>query len=251
MMLFSCGDDKDAGISGSDASDQIPVYTPQVYNVCVHDAGAFTEGLIYADGFLYESTGLEGKSTLRKVDPASGAVLHKIDLDPEYFGEGITICNDRIIQLTWKNKTGFVYNKDTFEKIGEFSYLTEGWGLTYDGSYLIMSDGTDVLYYLSPDDYGVVKQINVTADGSPVINLNELEYIDGKIYANVWQTDRIAVIQADGEVVGWIDLAGILEQGDCINSVDLLNGIAYNAAENRMYVTGKYWCKLFEVELVP
>jgi glutaminyl-peptide cyclotransferase len=252
LLLFSCNGSDDSGDHGTDTTGQIPVYTPEIYNSYPHDAGAFTQGLIYADGFFYEGTGLyEGKSSLRKVAIETGEVLQKINLAPEYFGEGIALYDNKIIQLTWQNKKGFVYDKYTFQLLEEFSYDTEGWGITNDGKYLIMSDGTDVLYYLNPDDYSTVKQINVTANGEAVTRLNELEYINGRIYANIWQTDRIAIIQPDGKVIGWIDLGGILPSGDCTTEIDVLNGIAYNAANNRIYVTGKYWCKLFEIEVVP
>jgi glutamine cyclotransferase len=253
LLFLSCNGSDDSGDQGTDnTTDQIPVYTPENYSSHPHDAGAFTQGLIYADGVFYEGTGLyEGRSSLRKVEVQTGEVLQKINLAPEFFGEGIALYDNKIIQLTWQNKKGFVYDKDTFQLLDEFSYQTEGWGITYDGEYLIMSDGTDFLYYLNPDDYSVVKQINVTANGEAVTHLNELEYINGRIYANIWQTDRIAIIQPDGKVIGWIDLEGILSSGDCSTEIDVLNGIAYNATENRIYVTGKYWCKLFEIEVVP
>ena len=242
---------QDYTVTVSVLSGQIPVYTPTIYNSYPHDSSAYTEGLLYSDGYLYESTGTYGQSTLRKVDLTTGTVKKNIDLAPEYFGEGITLYNNTIVQLTWQSYKGFVYNKDTFELITEFSYSTEGWGITYDGEYLIMSDGSNVLYYLSPVDYSVVKQIKVTANGKAVTNLNELEYINGKIYANVFETDRIAIIQPDGAVIGWIDLEGILSAEDCSQNIGVLNGIAYNASANRIYVTGKDWCKLFEIELVP
>jgi len=252
LLLFSCNGNEDSENQGTDNDDQITVYMPEVYNSYPHDAGAFTQGLIYSDGVLFEGTGLyEGKSSLRKVEVQTGEVLQKIDLTSEYFGEGITIYENKIIQLTWQNKKGFVYDKNTFQLVEEFSYTAEGWGITYDGQYLIMSDGTDVLYYLNPADYSVVKQINVTANGEAVTRLNELEYINGRIYANVWQTDRIAIIQPDGTVIGWIDLEGILSYGECSTEIDVLNGIAYNPEKNSIYVTGKNWCKLFEIEFVP
>jgi glutamine cyclotransferase len=186
------------------------------------------------------------------VEIESGSIIRETGLNSEYFIEGITLYDDKIIQLTWKSQIGFVYDKETFQLIEYFDYETEeGWGITYDGEYLIMSDGTDVLYYLDPDDFSTFKQVNVTADGEPVTELNELEYINGKIYANVFETDRIAIIQPDGEVIGWIDLEGILLPGECTQEIDVLNGIAYNDENNRMYVTGKYWCKLFELEVVP
>jgi len=253
LLFFSCNGSEDSNNQGTDnASDQIPVYTPEIYATHPHDAGAFTQGLVYSDGILYEGTGLyEGKSSLRRVAIETGDVAQKINLPSEYFGEGITLYNNKIIQLTWQNNRGFVYDKDTFELLDEFSYSTEGWGITFDGEYLIMSDGTDVLYYLNPDDYSTVKQVNVTANNEALTRLNELEYINGWIYANVWQTDRIAIIHPDGKVSGWIDLEGILSPGDCTTEIDVLNGIAYNPEKNSIYITGKNWCKLFEIEFVP
>jgi glutamine cyclotransferase len=235
----------------SEPPDQIPVYTPEIYNAFTHDADAFTQGLFYSDGFIYESTGNYGESSLRKVEIESGKVIQKINLDSEYFGEGIALYDNKIIQLTWLSKKGFVYDKESFELIGEFDYPTEGWGVTYDGKHLIMSDGTDILYFLDPADFSRVKQVYVTANGKAVTRLNELEYINGKIYANIWRTDQIAIIQTDGEVIGWIDLKGILLPEDCPREIDALNGIAYNREKNKMYVTGKYWCRLFELKAVP
>jgi glutamine cyclotransferase len=153
--------------------------------------------------------------------------------------------------LTWQNHKGFVYEKNTFRLMKEFSYRMEGWGITFDGEYLIMSDGTDVLYFLNPEDYSVFKKVNVSADGKALNNLNELEYINGKIYANIWKTERIAIIEPDGMVVGWIDLEGVISPKDCSGEIAEMNGIAYNAVEDRLYVTGKYWCKLFEIEIEP
>jgi glutaminyl-peptide cyclotransferase len=269
MVLVCCmfvGCDSDSGdddnsikADASDSTVQIPVYSPTILNTYPHKTDAFTEGLVYENGYLYESTGMESQSSLRKVDIATGETVKRYDLAPEYFGEGIALYNDKIMQLTWKNGKAFVYNKDSFDTgpVDSFTYpekgwnIAEGWGMTYDGTNIIMSDGTNVLYYLNPIDYSVVKQVNVTANGEPVTYLNELEYINGKIYANVWQTRKIAIIQTNGQVVGWINLEGILSSGDCSNSMDVLNGIAYNPAENTIYVTGKYWCKLFEIDVVP
>jgi len=253
LLMFSCNGSDDSGNQGTADLDQIRVYTPKIYNSYSHDAGAFTQGLIYADGAFYEGTGLyDGKSSLRKVNLESGEVLQKINLAPEYFGEGITVYDNKIIQLTWRNKKGFVYDKDTFQQLDEFNYQTEGWGLTWDGKYLIMSDGTNTLYYLDPDDYTVAKKVEVTANGNSLSNLNELEYINGRIYANIWQTDRIAIIQPDdGQIIGWINLESIKAFLDCTTDIDVLNGIAYNPEKNSIYVTGKNWCKLFEIELVP
>ncbi len=246
-LFFSCSSNVGFRKYGSEKHDRIPVCKPRIHNVFPHDPNAFTQGLFYTDGFLYESTGLNGKSSLRKVDIKTGMVVQQINLAADYFGEGITLSKNKIILLTWKNKQGFVYDKNTFQLIDEFSYPTEGWGITFDGQYLIMSDGTDALYYLNPDDYSLVKKVNVSEAGKAMYNLNELEYINGKIYANVWKTARIAIIEPDGRVVGWIDFQEILQNMDCPGKIDMLNGIDYDADEDMIYVTGKYWCKLFQI----
>jgi len=251
-LLPSCNGNDSSSDQDADSSDHIPVYLPVIIQSYSHDADAWTQGLLYKDGFFYEGTGLyEGKSSLRKVEIESGTVIDQINLAPEFFGEGIVLYDNRIVQLTWQNNRGFVYDMGTLQQVDEFSYTTEGWGITSDGQYLIMSDGTDVLYYLDPDDYSVVDQVNVTAEGDAVTDLNELEYINGNIYANIWQTDLIAIIQPDGEVIGWIDLEGILSSEDCPSEIGVLNGIAYNPDSNSIYVTGKYWCRVFELEFVP
>jgi glutamine cyclotransferase len=206
---------------------------------------------VFDGGFLYESTGLEGQSTLRKTQLETGEVLQRHDLSPDVFGEGITIFGDRIIQLTWKTRLGYVYEKRTFRLLGEFTYPTEGWGITQDGKQLIMSDGTATLYFLNPDTFERTRQVEVHSDDGPVTQLNELEYVQGEIYANVWQTDRIARIAPDtGQVLGWIDLSGLLSAEDRRTPVDVLNGIAYDAEHDRLFVTGKLWPKLFEIKLV-
>lgn len=251
LMVFSCGGYRQSIINKSDASYQIPVYRPKIHHAFPHDPNAFTQGLFYADGFLYESTGLKGESSLRKVDIKTGKVIRKINLAEDYFGEGITLYKDKIILLTWQNKKGFVYDQDTFQLIREFSYPTEGWGITFDGEHLIMSDGTETLYFLNPNDYSLVKKINVSAAGQAVKKLNELEYINGKIYANIWEENKIVVINPDGRVVGWIVLEGLISEKDCSQKIGVPNGIAYNAVEEKLYVTGKHWCKLFELEAIP
>ncbi len=251
LMVFSCGGNSHIIKRESDSSYQIPVYRPKIHHAFPHDPNAFTQGLFYADGFLYESTGLKGESSLRKVDLKTGKVIRKINLAENYFGEGITLCNHKIILLTWQNKKGFVYDQDTFELISEFSYPTEGWGITSDGEYLIMSDGTETLYFLNPDDYSLVKKIKVSAAGQTIKKLNELEYVNGKIYANIWEENKIAVIDPDGTVVGWIDLEGLISEKECSQKIGVPNGIAYNTAEEKLYVTGKHWCKLFELEGIP
>lgn len=250
-LLLSCNGNTGAGDQETDPPDNIPVYLPEITKSYPHDGNAWTQGLFYHNGFFYEGTGLEGQSSLRKVEIASGTVMQRIDLDEDCFGEGIALYGNRIIQLTWQNNRGFVYDHETFQRLDEFTYETEGWGITWDGQHLIMSDGTDVLYYLDPNDYSIVKEVKVTASGNAVDDLNELEYIGGNIYANIWQTHRIAIIQPDGQVIGWIDLEGILSSADCPSSIDVPNGIAYNPDSNRIYVTGKYWCRLFELAFIP
>lgn len=234
--------------------DSIPevlqIYTYEVINTYPHDRNAFTEGLVYEEGFLYEGTGLRGHSTLRKVNLATGEPIKSHTLEPQFFGEGITIFKDRIIQLTYQTRVGFVYDKETFELLQKFSYPTEGWGITHDGRKLIMSDGTSTLYFLDPETFEEVGTIDVYDENGPVTMLNELEYINGEIYANVWQTDHIARISPQtGKVTGWIELEGLLPPEDR-DGVDVLNGIAYDAENDRLFVTGKFWPKLFEIKLV-
>lgn len=227
-------------------------YTYRIANAYPHDPNAFVQGLIYHNGVLYEGTGLNGRSSLRRVELKTGKVLQIHNLERRYFGEGIALWQDKIIQLTWKSQVGFVYDRQTFDKIGEFSYPTEGWGITHDGDRLIMSDGTDVLRFWNPDTFEEIGQIKVRDRGMPVIRLNELEYIKGEIWANVWQTDRIARISPQtGQVLGWIDLTGLLAAEDRSQTTDVLNGIAYDEEGDRIFITGKLWPKLFEIQLVP
>ena len=227
-------------------------WTYTVVNTFAHDPKAFTQGLVFEDGFLYEGTGLNDRSELRKVELETGNVLQIHKLPDEFFGEGITIYGDRIIQLTYLSRVGFVYNKETFELLQEFNYPTEGWGLTHDGNYLIMSDGTPMLYFLDPETFAQNHKIMVLDQDSPVWGLNELEYIDGQIYANVWPTERIVRIEPEtGEVIGWVDMEGILAPQDHSEPVDVFNGIAYDPAGRRLFVTGKFYPKLYEIKLVP
>ncbi len=227
--------------------------TFKVVNTYPHDRAAYTEGLVRDGAALYEGTGLNGQSSLRRVDLESGKVLQSVPLDPMYFGEGVTTWADQVIQLTWKSHKAFVYDKETFKLLKTFSYPTEGWGLTHDGASLIMSDGTSTLHFMDPVTFQETKRITVTDNGQPVVNLNELEYVRGEILANVWQTDRIARIAPEtGRVIGWIDLTGLLSPAERPPSVDaVLNGIAYDAEHDRLFVTGKLWPKLFEITLVP
>ena len=206
---------------------------------------------MYENGVFYEGTGLWGQSSLRKVEIETGSVLQQHRLDAQYFGEGITVFGERIYQLTWKSQTGFIYDKSTFQLLDQFEYPTEGWGLTHDGQQLIMSDGTSTLHFLDPVTLEETGQVTVRANGAPVVRLNELEYIAGEVFANIWQTDRVARIDPQsGNVTGWIDLAGLLEPEDLDPPVDVLNGIAYDPDAGRLFVTGKLWPKVFEIELV-
>ena len=217
-----------------------------------HDRRAFTQGLVYADDVLYEGTGLNGQSTVRRVDLESGEVLQAVGLSEEYFGEGIAVVDDRIYQLTWTNGVCVVYDRETFEVVKAFGYTTEGWGLTTDGERLIMSDGTNRLYVRDPETFERIDTIDVFDGANAVANLNELEIVDGEIWANIWQTDRIARIDPEtGHVTGWIDLAGLLSERDRRHPVDVLNGIAHDPETDRLFVTGKLWPKLFEIEVVP
>jgi glutaminyl-peptide cyclotransferase len=229
----------------------IPVYGYEVVHVYPHDRAAFTEGLFYLNGFLYESTGLEGHSTIRKVRLATGEVLEKRDVPAQYFGEGIVNWKSHLVSLTWRSQVGFVYDLKTFQRERSFGYEGEGWALTQDGIQIYMSDGTSDLRVLNPDTLMPVRRIRVTLDGQPVRNLNELEWVKGEIYANVWQTNWILRIDpTDGHVRGAINLAGILAAADVVpGETDVLNGIAYDAAGDRLFVTGKNWPKLFEIKL--
>jgi glutamine cyclotransferase len=232
-------------------SNAVPVYTCRVVNTYPHDRDAFTQGLVYEDGILYEGTGLRGRSTLRKVELETGDVSQIHKLPPQFFGEGITIYGNRIIQLTWQSNVGLVYDKYSFRLLQKFNYPTEGWGITHDGKRLIMSDGTSILRFLDPETFEEIGRIDVREKGGTVAGLNELEYVQGEVYANVWPTDRIARIAPEtGQVVGWIQVKGLLRAEDRFTGVQVLNGIAYDPKNNRLFVTGKFWPRLFEVELI-
>jgi glutamine cyclotransferase len=232
-------------------SDPAPVAGYRIVNSYPHDPRAFTQGLVFADDVLYEGTGLRGHSSLRKVDLKTGNILQIRQLSAQFFGEGITIYGNRIIQLTWRARAGFVYDKKTFQLLDTFNYPTEGWGITHDGRSFIMSDGTSTLYLFDPQTFQEVGRLEVHTRDGPVSRLNELEYVQGEIYANVWKTDRIARISPEtGEVVGWIDLEGLLIPEDRSRRIDVLNGIAYDVKNDRLFVTGKLWPKVFEIDLV-
>jgi glutamine cyclotransferase len=224
-------------------------YTYDVVKVYPHDRNAFTEGLAIDDGVLYESTGLYGNSTLRRVELETGKILQTYALPNQFFGEGITIFSDKIIQLTWQSHRGFVYDKHSFELLREFSYPTEGWGLTNNGSTLIMSDGSATLYFLDPKTFEKVGQVEVHDNGA-VTNLNELEYVHGQVYANIWGEEKIAVINPQtGQVNGWIDLRGI-HNPENQDPDSVLNGIASDTEGDRLFVTGKLWSQLFQIKLI-
>nr|WP_237561526.1 glutaminyl-peptide cyclotransferase [Frateuria defendens] len=231
----------------------VPVYGYKVVRSYPHDTGAFTEGLFYKDGFLYESTGERGESTVRKVALATGKVLQQDALPPQYFGEGIVDWQGRLMQLTWRSGIGAVRDLASFKVLASFRYPGEGWALTRDDARVYMSDGTAVLRVLDPATMRQTGSLPVTADGQPVQNLNELEWVKGELYANVWMTNRIARIDPkSGRVTAWIDLAGLLDTSRLGNPVDdVLNGIAYDAKHDRLFVTGKRWPKLFEIMLTP
>jgi glutaminyl-peptide cyclotransferase len=228
-----------------------PVDSYRVVRSYPHDPKAFTQGLVFLDGELYESTGLEGASTLRRVRLENGEVLQVHRLEKRYFAEGIAIWKDRIIQLTYTTGVGFVYDRETFKPLRTFTYKGEGWGLTHDGTRLIMSDGTSFLRFLDPETLAETGRIQVRDAGRPVEQVNELEYIKGEVFANVWGTHRIARIDPrTGRVNRWIDLKGLLDPREARN-VDVLNGIAYDADKDRLFVTGKFWPRLFEIVPIP
>jgi len=232
----------------------IPTYTYTIINEYPHDRESHIQGLSVSDypGILFEGSGLWGESSLRRVDLETGEVLQFLPLPDEYFGEGITDFDGQIIQLTWKSGVGFLYDNESFELIDEFSYAHEGWGVTYDGERLIVSDGTNTIHFWDPETLHEIDQIQVFDEFGPVTWLNELEYVDGEIFANVWQTDTIVRIDPDsGQVIGRIDLTGLLDQEERIGTEGVLNGIAYEPETERLFVTGKRWPVLYEIELVP
>jgi glutamine cyclotransferase len=229
----------------------VPVYNYKIIQTYPHDRNAFTQGLVFSHGFLYESTGLYRKSELRKIKLETAEVLHRRRLPRKFFGEGITIHRNRIIQLTWRSRKGFVYDCNTLEPLGDFPWPAQGWGITHDQKRLIVSDGTSTLKFLDPNTFKIIGKLHVHDNNTPVSRLNELEYVKGRIYANIWRTDRIAVISPEtGSILAWIDLRAILNHSQYRKPVGVLNGIAYDEKKDRLFVTGKLWPHLFQIELI-
>lgn len=233
------------------AAEEVPVYSYEVINTWPHDSEAYTQGLVFYDGALFESTGLYGSSSLRRVELKSGKVKKKVEVAREYFAEGMTIFGDKVFQLTWQAQKGFVYDLKKLQQEGEFTYEGQGWGLTHDNHSLIMSDGTNRIRFLDPNSFQVQRTISVYENGSPLTQLNELEFIKGEIYANIWKTDRIVRIDpTTGKINAWIDMTGLHHQGEKRAAENCLNGIAYDAESDRLFVTGKRWEKMYEIRLV-
>jgi glutamine cyclotransferase len=232
------------------AASKLPIYGYSIVRTYPHDRDAFTQGLQYLDGFFYEGTGLNGRSSIRKVKLETGEVLQRRDVPAQYFGEGITVWKSELFELTWQSGVAFVYDRETFAPKRQHTYIGEGWGLTSDGESLVMSDGSDVIRFIDPATFAERRRINVTSDGKPVRALNELEYVKGELFANIWQSDAIVRIDPKtGRATGWIDLRGLLSARERA-ATDVLNGIAYDAAGDRLFITGKLWPKLFEIKLV-
>lgn len=249
---------KDGRSQGSDSrfvialSDIVPKHHGyKIIHTYPHSRDAFTQGLFYYKGLLYEGTGQESGSSLREVEPETGKVIRQLNIDPSLFGEGITLYQDRIFQVTWRNKVGFVYNRSDFRQLNKIYYPTEGWGLTTINNRIVMSDGTNVLYFYEPDMFTVASQIEVYDNSGKVGQLNELEYIDGVIWANIWMTDLIARIDpVSGKVLSYIDLKGLLPASERNPDTDVLNGIAYDSTTKRIFVTGKKWPRLYEIKVI-
>jgi len=246
------GANGDSSSKNSDSAPNAPVpkYSYQIVNMFPHDSNAFTQGLILSDGKFLESTGQEGFSSLRRVELETGKVLNKVNVPEPYFAEGIALLNGKIYQLTWQHQIGFIYDAQSFARVGQFNYTGEGWGLTTDGKSLILSDGSNKIRFLDPSDFHVTKTIEVVDYKSPVRQLNELEYVQGEIYANIWHDNRIATINPEnGRVTAWIDLNGMMPEGELQDPEAVLNGIAYDQANNKLYVTGKLWPRIFEIRV--
>jgi glutamine cyclotransferase len=238
-------------LSAAWAQEEVPRFGYKVVKTYPHDINAFTQGLVFRDGYLFEGTGKNGQSSLSKLRLDDGSVLLSTSLNRRYFGEGIEVLGDKIYQLTWRSNMVFVYDKDSFEPIGNHYNATEGWGLAFDGKHIIMSDGTATLQFINPETFAPERKVEVTLNGNPIIYLNELEFINGEVWANVWQTDYILRIDpASGKVVSLIDMTGLSQQTQLGSSEAVLNGIAWDEQGQRLFVTGKHWSNLFEIELV-
>ena len=252
MLLFTAALLPAPAQSGPRAGTRPPEYTYKVVQVFPHDPAAFTQGLVYYDGFLYEGTGLNGRSSLRKVRLETGEVVQRVDLAPEFFGEGIALLKNEIVQLTWQSQTGFVYSAADFHLLRRFSYTGEGWGLTTNGVDLFMSDGTAEIRVLDGGTLREKQRFRVHDATQAITQINELEFVEGEILANVWRTDRIARISPQsGKVLGWIDLTGLLSPVYKLEPGAMLNGIAYDAVKKRLFVTGKLWPSIFEIKIMP
>jgi len=258
LLLFACGEEGPAGgpagASPADSGDTegFQLYTYSIVNRYNHALDAYTQGLVFEQGFIYEGTGLNGESSVRQVELETGDIVRRFDLGTEHFGEGITVLGDSLIQLTLSSFRGFIYSVQNLDSIGEFEYSHFSWGLTDDGEQLIMSDGSDTLYFLSPDNFRETGRVNVYDESGPVDQLNELEYIGGKVFANVYGSHEIMIIDpASGQVTGKVNLSGIRDGCVPAPGAGVLNGIAYHAGEDRIFVTGKNWPDLFEIELIP
>ncbi|MFZ2209521.1 MAG: glutaminyl-peptide cyclotransferase [Porticoccaceae bacterium] len=247
MVLSGC-----ATATAASGMQAAPHYRYEIVHSYPHDPEAFTQGLAWADGRLFESTGQHGRSSLREIELATGRVLRRTALAPWLFGEGIAVVGDRVVQLTWHEQQALVRDRDTFELRATFTYPGEGWGLAWDGRRLIMSDGSATLYFRDPETFAELGRIDVTDAGTPITQLNELEMVGDEIWANVWGSEHIARIDsASGRVLGWIDLKGLTPAAAPGHPIDVLNGIAWDAAGKRLFVTGKLWPRLFEIRLVP
>jgi glutaminyl-peptide cyclotransferase len=234
------------------AAKLVKEYGYRIIKTYPHDPNAFTQGLEFRDGFLYEGTGRVGKSAVRKVELTTGKVLQEQQVPPPFFGEGVTVVNQQIVQLTWQHQTGFVYDKVTFKVLRNFHYSGEGWGITNDGNQIFMTDGTAQIKVWNPVTLKETRRITVTDRGQPVAALNEIESVKGELFANIWHNDRIArIAPGDGRVLGWIDLTGLLPAAERPDPEAVLNGIAYDTRSDRLFVTGKLWPKIFEIRVVP
>jgi glutamine cyclotransferase len=250
LVTFDC-QSAPTRTSEKSGKQPVPISGYEVLQVFPHDRDAFTQGLVIHDGKFLESTGEVGRSSLRRIEIETGKVIQKVDVPPPYFAEGITLLKGKVYQLTWQHQIGFIYDAWTFEKIGQFNYTGEGWGLANDGVSLILSDGSNHIRFLDPDNFQVKKTIAVVDGARPIEEINELEFIKGEIYANIWHADRVARINPEtGSVVGWIDLRGLLARGEVEDEEAVLNGMAYDEASGRLFVTGKLWPKIFEIRLV-